>query len=67
MQRAIAHRNAHHTYGFNPKLKLYQIHEPADADGGLVLTLHGDPMHDATHMQADAICKALDRLMKARA
>lgn len=64
MERAIANRNARHTYGFNPATKRYEIREPLDHDGGIVATLHGDPMNDATHMQALAICRALDRLMK---
>jgi hypothetical protein len=42
------------------------VREPDDADGGIVCTMAGD-CSGATLMQADAICAALDKLMRAKA
>lgn len=38
------------------------VREPAEHDACRVCTLAGDPHHYATHMQAAAICEALDKL-----
>lgn len=40
------------------------VHEPDTADGARVCVLDGDPQHPMTARQAEAICAALDRLMK---
>lgn len=65
MQRAIAKQAARHTYGFEDGRLV--VREPDNADGARVCVLDGDPSHRATLMQADAICAALDKLMRKQA
>ncbi len=62
LSRIIAKRNSLHAYSWDAKAQRYHIHEPLDHGGGIVCTLAGDPMNDTTHMQADTMCRALDRL-----
>lgn len=40
------------------------VREPETRGGGIVCTLHGDPLQSATLQQAIAIAAALDRLAK---
>jgi hypothetical protein len=64
LERALVKRAASHSYGLeNGRIV---VREPDDADGGIVCTMAGD-CSGATLMQADAICAALDKLMRAKA
>ena len=64
MRKAVANRAGRHLYGFeNGRIV---VREPENADGGLVCILAGDPSHPGTILQADAICAALDKLMRAK-
>jgi hypothetical protein len=64
LDRAIHKRDRQHLYGF--ELGKIVVREPWVSGNALVCTLAGDPNHEATHAQADAICGALDKLMKKR-
>lgn len=57
-----AKRDRSHLYEYEPAARRYIVREPGIAGGGIVCTLAGDPTAAGTHLQADAICRALDRL-----
>lgn len=62
LERALAKRDRSHLYGFEDGKIV--VREPAIADSGRVCVLDGDPHRNATLLQADAICRALDKLAK---
>jgi hypothetical protein len=69
LQRALANAakmDARHSYSYSEDLRALVVREPENHDGGIVCVLRGDPNHEATNEQAEAICKALDKLMKER-
>ena len=63
MRRAVTDRAGRHLYGFEDGRMV--VREPENAGGARVCVLDGDPAHPATILQADAICAALDRMMRA--
>ena len=62
MERAILARNKRHSYGYSASRDKYVIYAPINVGGHVVAILCGDVKDDATHLQADAMCKALDKV-----
>ncbi len=64
ISRLIAKRDARHTYAYDAASNRYIVNCPAILGASKVCMLAGAVEDSDTHAQADAICTALDKLLK---